>query len=133
MNHKQANRRFVTVTITSMAVFVSVCLVLARADDVSAVPPPVLWIGSVIPVAALLTPVWAHWRYLNEIDEFLRSIQLKAIFGGLGVLLVLASSWGFVELYIDAPKISMFWLNPLYWIAYSVGAVYFSRREGVEA
>jgi hypothetical protein len=133
MNHKQANRRFITVTVTSMAVFVGACLVLAWADEVSAVPSPILWIGSIIPVTALLTPVWAHWRYLNEIDEFLRSIQLKAIFGGLAVLLVLASSWGFVELYIDAPTISMFWLNPIYWIAYSVGAAYFSRSGGVEA
>ncbi|KKB08532.1 hypothetical protein VE25_18655 [Devosia geojensis] len=128
-----SNRRFVTVTAVSMAIFLLFSLVLRWAEETDAVSTPLLWIGSILPIAALLTPLWALWRYLWEIDEYLRSIQLKAIFFGLTVLLLLASAWGYFELFVDAAGIPMFWLNPIYWAAYSIGALYFSRLEGREA
>ena len=77
-------------------------------------------------------PIWALWRYIGEVDEFLRSLQLKAILCGLAVMLPLASSWGYVEMFFDAPQISMYWLNPIFWIAYAMGLTYFLRRDGVE-
>jgi hypothetical protein len=130
MSYKQANRRFTSTIAVSMAVFLGACLALTWANKFTDTPKPLLWFACILPVVALLTPVWAQWRFINEIDEYLRSIQLKAIFLGLAALLLLASAWGFVEMYVGAPPVSMFWLNPVYWVAYSIGATYLMWREG---
>jgi|GEM_PF-933758 hypothetical protein len=131
MRYRDANRRYVTVTAIATTVLLIACLGLAWAESSAALPTYVLWMATAIPVAALLTPLWALWRYLNEIDEFLRSIQLNAILCGLAALLLVASTWGFVEIYIDAPQVSMFWLNPIFWVTYSIATVILSRREGI--
>ncbi|MCS6758787.1 MAG: hypothetical protein MO852_06960 [Candidatus Devosia euplotis] len=61
------------------------------------------------------------------------SIQVKAIFVGLTVLLLLASGWGYFEPFADIPGIPMLWLNPVYWFTYGLSALFFSRAEGAEA
>lgn len=131
MDFQRASRRFNRVIAVSMGFFLLACLALSWAGGFRSIPEPVLWAASIIPVAALLTPVWAQWRFINEIDEFLRSIQLRAIFVGLAVVLVVASAWGFVEMYVDATTVSMYWLNPVYWVTYAIASTYFLRRDGV--
>ena len=130
MMYKQANRRFLTVMMSAMALFLLFSLLIDWSNRNLELAAPILWAASLVPIAALLTTLWAHWRFVTEIDEFLRSIQIKAIFVGLAVIRILVSSWGYLERYVDAPTLPMFWLNPIYWIAYSCAAMVFSRREG---
>ncbi len=133
MTHKQARRRFTAVLAVSMAAFLLASLGLAWADKNLQLPFFAPWLLVVVPVVALLVPLWAQWRYLGDIDEYLRSLELKAIFAGLVIVLVAASGWGYAELYIDVPHIEMYWLNPLYWIAYSIASTTLFYREGHQA
>ncbi|KFL32583.1 hypothetical protein JP75_03305 [Devosia riboflavina] len=120
------DRRFVTVAAISTAFFLSSSFAISWLDESGAVPAHWLWLAAILPIAALLVPLWALWRYLWELDEYLRSIQLKGIYFGLTVLLVLVTGWGYAELYVDAPRLPIFWLNPIYWLAYAAGAMFFS-------
>ena len=121
--------RFVTVAVLSMAVFLMLSATIARVDQGSGSASPWLWLASGISIAALLAPLWALWRYLWELDEYLRSIQFNAIFFGLAVLLVLVTGWGYAELFADAPPLAIFWLNPAFWLAYSLAVVAQSVSE----
>ena len=130
MTQEQANRRYLSVLIPATIVFVAASYGIKLADNAAVLPPWVLYAAAIVPIAALLGMFWAHWRYMREIDEFLRSIQVKAAFAGLVIVLTIASAWGYLEFYAEVAPLSIYWLNPLYWIVYSIAVVIFTLRSG---
>ena len=130
MTNEKAVRRYLGVLIPAAIAFLAVGLALRTADNAGLLPPAALYMVSIVPVGIMLGMFWAHWRYMQEIDEYLRSIQFKGAFVGLVVVLTVATGWGWVELYADAPRLSIFWLNPLYWLIYSAAVMWFSPRDG---
>jgi hypothetical protein len=130
MTNEKATRRYLGFLIPAAIAFIGASVAFKAADNAALLPPPALYAVSVVPVGIMLGMFWAHWRYMNEIDEFLRSIQVKAAFTGLIVVITLATGWGWLEFYADAPPLAIFWLNPLYWIAYSAAVLCFSPRDG---
>jgi hypothetical protein len=77
-------------------------------------PPVALYALATIPVVAILSAFWAHLRFINEVDEFLRTIQIKAVIFGIACVRAIASGWGTLELLADAPKLKVFWLLPIF-------------------
>ena len=130
MSNEKAARRYLSVLIPSTLAFLVASFALKAADNAALLPVPALYGLSIIPVGLMLGMFWSHWRYMNEIDEFLRSIQVKGAFSGLIVVMVVATGWGWLEFYAEAPRLSIFWLNPLYWIAYSGAVIVFTPRDG---
>jgi len=130
MTQEQASRRYFSVLIPATIVFVAASYGITLADNAAILPPWALYAVAIVPIAALLGMFWAHWRYMREIDEFLRSIQVKAAFAGLVIVLTIASGWGYLEFYAEVAPLSIYWLNPLYWIVYSIAAVIFTLRSG---
>ena len=51
---------------------------------------------------------------------------------GLVVMLVVATAWGYLEAYADAPDLKLIWLNPIFCLGYGIGAFYFTKRDGGE-
>ena len=133
MTHQQARRRFTTVLIVSMGLFLLASIGLGFAHKNLDLPLFLPWLLVIVPIVALLTPLCAQWRYLNDIDEYLRSLEIRAIFIGLVAVLMAASAWGYAELFIDGPSVPMYWLNQLYWVAYAVASVVLNAREGQQA
>ena len=129
MSNEQATRRYLGVLIPAAILFIAVSIALRLADNAGLLPAAALYAVSIVPVGLMLGMFWAHWRYMNEIDEFLRSIQVKGAFAGLIVVMTIATGWGWLELYAEAPRLSIFWLNPLYWIVYSIATLAFTPRE----
>ncbi len=130
MTNEQATRRYLSFVFPAGILFLGASYGIKTADEAGILPEPALYAAAVVPVAILLALFWAHWRYMGEIDEFLRSIQVKALFAALTAVMTIATGWGYLEFYADAPRLSIFWLNPLYWIAFSVATVTISRRYG---
>ena len=130
MTQEQAGRRYFSFLIPAAMVFLAASLAIKLADKAAMLPPPALYAAALVPIAALLSMFWAHWRYMNEIDEFLRSIQVKAAFAGFIIVLTIASGWGYLEFYADVAPLSVYWLNPLYWIVYGIAAMLFSLQSG---
>jgi len=130
MTNEKASRRYFGFLIPAVIVFVAASYAIKSADNAGLLPSAALYMAAIVPIGALLGMFWAHWRYMREIDEFLRSIQVKAAFAGLVTMLTIASGWGYLEFYADVAPLSVYWLNPLYWIAYSIAAVGFTLRSG---
>ena len=129
MTNEKATRRYLGVLIPATILFVGVSFALRAADRADILPPVAQYAISIVPVGIMLGMFWAHWRYMNEIDEFLRSIQIKGAFSGLVVVLTVATGWGWLEFYAEAPRLSIFWLNPLYWIVYAIAVQFFTPRD----
>jgi hypothetical protein len=130
MTNEQATRRYFSVLIPGGILFLGLSYGLKLVGNAGLLPEAVLGGAALVPAALLVGMFWAHWRYINEIDEFLRSIQIKAAFVGLTVVMTIATAWGYVELYVEGPALSIYWLNPIYWLTYGVAAVTITRRYG---
>jgi hypothetical protein len=129
MKHEVATRRFLRALIPAMAVFLIASLLLAWLKSNGA-SPAVLVATAAVPIAALLVPFWAMWRFLTDVDEFLRFVQVKALLVGTATALTIASGWGYLEAYAGTPALPVLWLNPIFWLGYAVAACVLTFREG---
>lgn len=78
---------------------------------------PLLWGIAVLPALPILYFVWTLSRYLiEETDEYIRMIQVSAALFATGLLLVLATIWGFLETFGVAPHVPA-------WVAIPVWAI----------
>jgi len=132
MHLKQANRRFHRTLVPATAVFLASSFALGQGGSSGWLSAPLVYALALIAISALLLVFWTFWRYLREIDEYLRLIQTRAVLVGTAVILSVSTAWGFLEQYTGAPNLPLFWLTPLFWIVYVVAAAVISKREGVQ-
>lgn len=130
MTTEQATRRYFTIFVPSMIGYMAGTLGVTWAADHMMLSPIALYALASIPIVAILGTFWAHWRFANEIDEFLRAIQIKAVIFGVACVLMVATGWGTLEMLADAPKLGVFWLLPIFWVSHSAAMVVITRRDG---
>lgn len=130
MSEKQATLRYFAGFVPAMAIFLGGSLGLAWLDKKVGLPDPVMIALAIVPIVALLSMFWLHWRFLQEIDEYLRQIQINALLCGAAVALAIATGWGYLEQYSDLAALPVFWLNPVFWVAYGIAAAVFTRWAG---
>jgi uncharacterized membrane protein (DUF485 family) len=128
MTNEQAQRRYFLRLIPTMLVFAALSFLIGYNDDLLALPVQAIVPLAVLAGLLLMAAFWVHWRYVMEIDEFLRSIQIGGLMFGLTVVISIASIWGFLEYTLDVPNLPIFFLNPIYWVAYSLAVVALSIR-----
>lgn len=129
MTPEQATSRYFKMFIPAMFVYFVGSLATVWATDNLSLSVLALYGLAFVPTMAIAFAFWAHWRFVTEVDEFLRLIQIKAILFGVACVMVIASGWGTLEILADAPKLQVFWLLPIFWISYSGAAVFISKKE----
>lgn len=125
----RATRRYYGALLPVTAVFLASSFGIAWLDTNTDAPATLLAALTLLPVAALFAMFWVQWRYIRALDEYLRHLHTKALLVGAAVALGIATGWGLFEAITDAPALWVFWLNPLFWIAYAVAVVGFSLRD----
>lgn len=91
---------------------------------------PVLWLLALLPSLTIGYFVWALWRYLaDEADEYQRMRQIQSALFGTAVLLVVASTWGFLETFGIAPHAEGWWAVAIFAAGQGLGSVVQNRRE----
>ncbi len=71
---------------------------------------PVLWLLAVLPSLPIFYFVWSLGRYLaEEQDEYLRMRQIQSGLFATGLLLVVATFWGFLETFGIVPHAEGWW------------------------
>lgn len=130
MTTKQATRRYFQIFVPAMILYLVSTFGLNYLFDQPDIEIHIaLKIAmSLVPICALLSLFWTHWRYMNDLDELLREIQIKGAFGGLAIVMLVATGWGALEKILDAPALEVFLLNPIFWVGYSVTTAYFTWR-----
>lgn len=92
---------------------------------------PLLWLIALLPALPILYFVWALGRYLvEEADEYIRMKQVSAALFATGLLLVLATVWGFLETFGVAPHIPAWAAVPVWAIGLGLGH-FFNKVRGV--
>lgn len=129
MTEKQATFRYYKAMVPAVVIYLAACFSAANLDESGGNATGTLYTLIAIAVGALFVTFWAHWRFTQEIDEFLRIIQFKALLFGLLSIMIIATGWGMMETFATAPALPIFWLNPIFWVAYAIAGATLTLRE----
>ncbi len=131
MSPELATKRYFTIFIPAICAYAAGSAGVTWAVDNADLSTGLTYSLALVPILAIFFAFWAHWRFANEIDEFLRLIQIKGTLFGIASVMVVASGWGTLEMLADAPRLPVFWLLPIFWVAQSAATAVFSKRESV--
>lgn len=85
---------------------------------------------AMLPVLPIFGMIWAMARYLiEEQDEYLRHRAAMASLAGLGLLLAVASFWGFLETFGIVPHAEGWWALPIWAVGMGVSQGWMSHRD----
>ena len=108
----------------AMAVYLIATLGISWCEKNFGFSTFVLYGLSLVPILALLAAMWAHWRYVNELDEYLFMVQIKAMVFGLAVVLSVSVTLGMLNTLAGVPSLNLLLLVSIFCVGYS-GAVMF--------
>jgi nicotinamide riboside transporter PnuC len=95
---------------------------------------PVLWLLALLPSLAIGYYVWSLGRYLvEETDEYLRMRQIQAGMFATGLLLMVASTWGFLETFGVAPHAEGWWSVAIFAIGQGLAGLWLNARDRRDA
>ena len=91
--------------------------------------PEAAWrpLAALLPVIPVLFGLRAFLRFLNQMDELQRRVQLNAIAFAAGATAILAITVGFLE-NADVPQPSLFWVFPTMIVLWGVATAVINRR-----
>lgn len=85
---------------------------------------------AILPSVPLMYFIWSMVRYLREeTDEYLRNRAISAALAGLGLLLVVATVWGFLETFKVAPHADSWLAVPVWAIGMGLSNLWLMRRD----
>lgn len=115
-----ANRRYVVRTLAFMAGYaaVNVAAILGAFDEIiGTLAGMLLGLAVAAPIAG---QIWATLAFMNEADEFMRTLTAKRFIVAAGLAFALFSGWGFMESYGDAPHAPGWMVYALFWGLYGL-------------
>jgi hypothetical protein len=106
-------RRFVPTMIVYVVLVWTVPFILQRLTPTG----PLLWLIAALPAVPLCAVFWIIGRLFMELrDEYLRMIEVRKALIATGFAMMLATVWGFLEVYADAPHVPLYAV-PIAWFA----------------
>lgn len=91
---------------------------------------PVLWVLAVLPALPLLYLLWAMSRYLvEEQDEYLRMRAVNSALFATGLLLAVATVWGFLGTFRLVPQAPGWAAVPIWAVGMALGNFYNRRKD----
>ena len=113
--------RMVIVSITYVAAIFLASTLLPKG---SAATPATIAIA-LVPGLAVSGFIWALGRYFTELDdEYLRLLEIRKALVATALTLAFTSSWGILEIYTDVPRVSLFWVFPVWCAGLGAGALF---------
>lgn len=96
---------------------INVAAIFGAFDDIGRVGGLALGLVVAAPVAG---QIWATLALMNDSDEFMRALMAKRFIVASGLAMALATAWGFMESYGDAPHVPAWMIYPLFWALFGV-------------
>lgn len=94
-------------------------LLLFRGQDVA---KPVAALLALLPTLPVFAMIWAMGRYvIEETDEYLRARTVSAALVATGLLLAVATFWGFLTTFEVVPNVPMWAAVPVWCLGLGIG------------
>jgi amino acid permease len=130
MTQTIAHRRYMRLFVPAMLFYVVSILGISFVKEQEVLPDQIFYGLAVIPALAILVWVWGHMRYITELDEYLRGLQVRAIMFGMAGIMVIATVWGLMEEMTDIVRIPIFYVVPGFYLIYGIAHTILIKREG---
>lgn len=86
---------------------------------------PLLWFVAVLPALPIGGTIIVFLRYIDQVDEYVRSVVLKRFILATGLMLFICTAWGFMEDNAGLHHFSLYLVYPLWWGLFgAVSAIY---------
>jgi hypothetical protein len=122
---RRYNRRFMLATFAySLGLMAAVWL-----SEQGAWPTPVLIVIALAPAVPVLAMIWTMARLvIEEQDEYLRAGYMQDALFATGLMLALATTWGFLEMFDIVPHLPSWWVFPAWAISLGIGQIWRRAR-----
>ncbi len=110
-----ATRRYVFRTLGFMSAYVGVMTGAMSGVFDGIKGMPTAWLLALAVSAPVIGQIWATLSLMNEADEFVRALTAKQFIAASGLVMAIATVWGFGETFADAPHVSAWLIYPLFW------------------
>ena len=115
---KNYNRRFMVWTFGYL-VALTISITLYQKMHLTG---PMLWFAGILPALPVFGMIWTMARYMREEeDEYLRLRAANAALVATGILLAIATAWGFLEMFGAVPYVPAWAAFPLWAIGLGIG------------
>lgn len=129
MAPKKALRRYFQVFAPSMAGYVaSIFLASGLIDDEDPITVG-KYILALVPAVFVFAFIWGQARYVREMDEFQRKVQVEALMCGLMITMAIATAWGLLEFYTEVPRLPVFYILPIFYGVFGLSNGIIARRN----
>jgi len=132
MTQKHAHRRYMKLFVPAMFFYVLSIIGFKLAKKGGAMPEPLMYGLAIIPGIFILIWIWGHMRYITELDEYLRGLQVRAVLFGMAAIMAGSTVWGLMEELMGAPAVPLFYIVPGFYMIYGVAYMIISKRAGVK-
>jgi hypothetical protein len=106
-------RRVVPTMILYVALIIAVPFIIHGLSATG----PLLWLLAALPALPLCAVFWFFGRLFTDLrDDYVRMLEVRKALIATGFALSLASIWGWLEVYGQAPHVSMY-VVPVAWFA----------------
>ncbi len=131
MKPSEAKKRYFKTTRNSMILYIVTIFTVSFYLNTIEAQTVVKYGLAILPAIFVWWFLWGAIRFYKETDEYERSKLVSGMLAGVVVLLLISSSWGFLEMFADAPKLPVFWILPIFFLAsgLSRGFTALSRDE----
>jgi len=82
-----------------------------------------LWLIALLPAAPMSAIFWFYGRCFAELrDEYVRLLEIRKALIATGLVLTLATAWGFLEAYAKAPHIPLYFVALAWFACHAIGS-----------
>jgi len=121
-----ALRRYLRRLIPTAAIYVGAVLLASSVLGEPGQPTGVAaYALAILPALPIIAVFWIMGRFLvEEQDEYLRLLMVRQMLVATGFTLSLATLWGFLEIYVNAPHIPLFFVAVTWFAGLGVGSLW---------
>jgi len=132
MTQKHAHRRYMKLFVPAMAMYVLSIVGISLAKKNDSMPEMLLYGVAFVPAIFVLLWIWGHMRYITELDEYLRGLQVRAVLFGMAAIMAFSTVWGLLEELAAAPAVPIFYVVPGFYLVYGIAHVIIAKRAGIK-
>lgn len=128
---KQALRRYLTLFMPSMTAYIIAVFMAVKLLKNKSVTGLLIYPIALLPGLAALVFLYGYFRFIREMDEFQRKVQIDATLIGVAAILTFTLTWGIMEMFLpDLPRVPVFWVFPLYFLIQGLAGWRLSKKYG---
>lgn len=120
-DHLSPNRAYIAQMAVFGALYVALIALVESVDFERDFTQPVfVYLAATAPAVPISGTVLAVLKLMERSDEYVRAVMAKRFIAATGLVYILGTGWGFLELYAEVPDFPLYLIFAAFWAAFGV-------------